>query len=142
MSEFNTISYMVLDIWHQLAEHLSFFAWLVPLILLYEAPLMLLVLTGIMRFYYTNFVQVPRQSLYKPKVSCVITCYAEGEAVKSTIDSFIEQVYDGEIEIIAVVDGAVQFAGMTIGAHGLDVELAASLHHQIAAPAFADIGAW
>lgn len=31
---------------------------------------------------------------------------------------------------------------MTIGAHGLDVELAASLHHQIAAPAFADIGAW
>lgn len=110
MSEFNTISYMVLDIWHQLAEHLSFFAWLVPLILLYEAPLMLLVLTGIMRFYYTNFVQVPRQSLYKPKVSCVITCYAEGEAVKSTIDSFIEQVYDGEIEIIAVVDGAVQNA--------------------------------
>ncbi|MFV0597912.1 glycosyltransferase family 2 protein [Shewanella sp.] len=110
MSEFNTISYIVLDIWHQLAEHLSFFAWLVPLILLYEAPLMLLVLTGIMRFYYTNFVQVPRQSLYKPKVSCVITCYAEGEAVKSTIDSFIEQVYDGEIEIIAVVDGAVQNA--------------------------------
>ncbi|MEE1981885.1 glycosyltransferase [Shewanella xiamenensis] len=110
MSEFNTISYMVLDIWHQLAEHLSFFAWLVPLILLYEAPLMLLVLTGIMRFYYTNFVQVPRQSLYKPKESCVITCYAEGEAVKSTIDSFIEQVYDGEIEIIAVVDGAVQNA--------------------------------
>ncbi|MEL4430016.1 glycosyltransferase [Shewanella mangrovisoli] len=110
MSEFNTISYMVLDIWHQLAEHLSFFAWLVPLILLYEAPLMLLVLTGIMRFYYTHFVQVPRQSLYHPKVSCVITCYAEGEAVKSTIDSFIEQVYDGEIEIIAVVDGAVQNA--------------------------------
>ncbi len=110
MSEFNTISYMVLDIWYQLAEHLSFFAWLVPLILLYEAPLMLLVLTGIMRFYYTHFVQVPRQSLYHPKVSCVITCYAEGEAVKSTIDSFIEQVYDGEIEIIAVVDGAVQNA--------------------------------
>ena len=110
MSEFNTIGYMVLDIWHQLAEHLSFFAWLVPLILLYEAPLMLLVLTGIMRFYYTHFVQVPRQSLYHPKVSCVITCYAEGEAVKSTIDSFIEQVYDGEIEIIAVVDGAVQNA--------------------------------
>lgn len=110
MSEFNTIAYMVLDIWHQLAEHLTFFAWLVPLILLYEAPLMLLVLLGIMRFYYTQFVQVPKQSLFRPKVSCVITCYAEGEAVKSTINSFIEQVYDGEIEIIAVVDGAVQNA--------------------------------
>ncbi|MDT3308407.1 glycosyltransferase [Shewanella sp. SP1S1-4] len=108
MSEFNTITYMLLDIWHQLAQHLTFFVWLVPLILLYEVPLMLLVVTGILRFFYTSFMQVPKQSLFRPKVSCVITCYAEGEAVKSTIDSFIEQVYDGEIEIIAVVDGAVQ----------------------------------
>jgi cellulose synthase/poly-beta-1,6-N-acetylglucosamine synthase-like glycosyltransferase len=61
-------------------------------------------------FYYQSFLVTPRRSLYTPKVSCIVTCYAEGEAVKSTIDSLAEQVYDGEIEIIAVVDGAVQNA--------------------------------
>lgn len=110
MSEINTVTYMLLDIWHQLAQHLSFVVWLAPLMLLYEMPLMLLVITGILRFFYRHFMRVPKQSLYRPKVSCIITCYAEGEAVKATIDSFIEQIYDGEIEIIAVVDGAVQNA--------------------------------
>lgn len=110
MSEFNTVTYIVLDMWNQLTDNPTFFVWLAPLIMLYEVPLMLLVVTGIIRFFYTTHMSIPTQSLYRPRVSCVITCYAEGEAVKSTIDSFVEQVYDGEIEIIAVVDGAVQNA--------------------------------
>lgn len=108
MSELNTVLYILLDSWHQLGEYLSFIIWLVPLILMYEAPLMLLVITGILRFFYSQFMTTPKESFYRPKVSCVITCYAEGEAVRSTIESFIEQTYLGEIEIIAVVDGAVQ----------------------------------
>ena len=108
MSELNTVTYMVLDIWYQLSNDLTFFVWLVPLIFIYEMPLIIIVVTGILRFYYTTFMTTPKQSLYHPKVSCVITCYAEGAAVKATIDSFIEQTYKGEIEIIAVVDGAVQ----------------------------------
>ncbi|PKG57866.1 N-acetylglucosaminyltransferase [Shewanella sp. Choline-02u-19] len=108
LSEFNTISYIVLDIWYQLGEHLIFFVWLIPLVLMYEMPLMIIVVGGILRWYYTTFMVPQKTSLFKPKVSCVITCYAEGAAVKSTIDSFVEQTYDGEIEIIAVVDGAVQ----------------------------------
>ena len=51
---------------------------------------------------------IPRQSLYLPDVSCIITCYGEGEAVKATISSLAEQTYSGKLEIIAVVDGAVQ----------------------------------
>ncbi|MFT5789734.1 MAG: biofilm PGA synthesis N-glycosyltransferase PgaC [Shewanella sp.] len=108
LSEFNTISYIVLDIWYQLGEHLIFFVWLIPLVLMYEMPLMIIVVGGILRWYYTTFMVPHKTSQFMPKVSCVITCYAEGAAVKSTIDSFVEQTYHGEIEIIAVVDGAVQ----------------------------------
>ena len=41
-----------------------------------------------------------------PKVSCIITCYSEGELVKNTIVCLAEQLYKGEIEIIPVIDGA------------------------------------
>ncbi len=108
MSEFNSILYLLLNIWHQLSDDISFFIWLAPFILIYELPLTLMVIIGIYRFYYTQYIVTPKISLYRPKVSCVITCYAEGNSVKETIDTFIEQIYDGEIEIIAVVDGAVQ----------------------------------
>ncbi|MGP1719088.1 glycosyltransferase family 2 protein [Shewanella frigidimarina] len=110
MSELNTVIYIVADIWHQLSENLVFFIWLLPLIFIYELPLMMLVISGVLRFHYINFINIPKESFYQPKVSCIITCYAEGKAVMSTISSLIEQTYDGEIEIIAVVDGAVQNA--------------------------------
>lgn len=108
MSNINTITYMILDIWYQLSSDLMLFVWLVPLIFIYEIPLIIIVITGILRFYHSTFMTTPKISLYHPKVSCVITCYAEGVAVKTTINSFVEQTYKGEIEIIAVVDGAVQ----------------------------------
>lgn len=109
-SEVNTISYIALDIWYQLSEHPLLFVWLVPMVLSYELPLMLLVVGGILRWYHATFIQASKTSLYRPNVSCVITCYSEGKAVESTIKSFIEQTYEGDIEIIAVVDGAVQNA--------------------------------
>ncbi len=110
MSELNTLSYILLDISHQLQEHSYLLVWLLPLVVAYEVPLMILVVTGILRFYYEERVLIPKQSLYQPHVSCVITCYAEGDAVKQTIRSLAEQTYSGHIEIIAVVDGAVQNA--------------------------------
>ncbi len=110
MSTLITLIYVLLDIWHALASHLSLFAWLLPMVLIYEMPLLLLVVTGIARFYQQRYRTLPKQSLYQPKVSLIITCYAEGDAVKSTIDSLVEQVYPGHLEIIAVIDGAVQNA--------------------------------
>ncbi|WP_434926698.1 glycosyltransferase family 2 protein [Shewanella sp. HL-SH2] len=110
MSELDTILYIFTDIWYQLANHLLFFIWLLPLIFIYELPLMMIVISGILRFHYVTFIQTPKASIYQPKVSCIITCYAEGKAVMSTISSLIEQTYPGNIEIIAVVDGAVQNA--------------------------------
>ncbi|MGI2258276.1 glycosyltransferase family 2 protein [Shewanella sp. GXUN23E] len=108
MSELTTLTYILLDIWHLLRSELTALVWVFPLVLAYELPLMLLVITGILKFYHASFIARPASSLYLPKVSVVITCYAEGEAVRETIASFVEQVYDGQVEIIAVVDGAVQ----------------------------------
>ncbi len=108
MSTLNTLIYILLDMWHAISTHLPMLVWFLPLVLLYELPLMLLVVSGIVRFYYRRYMTIPRQSLYLPKVSCIITCYAEGDAVTATIASLTEQTYAGEIEIIAVVDGAVQ----------------------------------
>lgn len=108
MSQLNTLSYILLDMLHAVSSHLPLLLWLLPLVLLYELPLMLLVVTGIVRFYHQRYMTIPRQSLYQPDVSCIITCYGEGDAVKATINSLAEQTYAGKVEIIAVVDGAVQ----------------------------------
>jgi len=45
-----------------------------------------------------------------PRVSCIVTCYAEGKDVYKTIQALSEQLYPGYIEIIAVIDGALQNA--------------------------------
>lgn len=79
--------------------------WLFPLLIIIELPLYLLVMTGIFRWAYQPVVT----DLHSfPSVSFVITCYGEGEAIGITIDTLVEQVYPGSIEILAVVDGAVQ----------------------------------
>lgn len=81
--------------------------WLLifPLMIVIELPLYLLVLTGIFRWAYRP---QPQEPISFPSVSFVITCYGEGEAIGITIDTLAEQVYPGLIEILAVVDGAVQ----------------------------------
>lgn len=43
-----------------------------------------------------------------PRVSCIVTCYSEGELVQRTIASLLDQDYPGEIEILPVVDGAAR----------------------------------
>ncbi|WP_457640184.1 glycosyltransferase family 2 protein [Persephonella sp.] len=42
----------------------------------------------------------------RPDVSVIVTAYSEGEDVKKSILSLMEQKYEGFIEIIVVVDGA------------------------------------
>lgn len=76
------------------------------LIYVLEIPLALLLLTGVLRWWLRDQWSQPCSILYKPKVSCVITCYSEGRDVERTLTSLCEQVYDGEIELIPVIDGA------------------------------------
>lgn len=62
--------------------------------------------------FYWDFRWAYNQPQYTinqyPSVSIVITCYGEGDAIGVTIDTLAEQLYPGSIEILAVVDGAVQ----------------------------------
>ncbi|WP_038869305.1 glycosyltransferase family 2 protein [Vibrio jasicida] len=81
--------------------------WLLlfPVMIIIELPLYLLVLTGIFRWSYN---QKEIDLIQFPSISFIITCYGEGDAIAITIDTLVEQVYPGHIEILAVVDGAVQ----------------------------------
>ncbi len=81
---------------------------LVPMILIVEAPLTLVVLTGMLKWRRKYDRRAPSRSC--PDVSCIITCYGEGDAITKTILTLCEQTYRGHIEIIAVIDGAVQNA--------------------------------
>lgn len=80
-----------------------------PFVLLLELPHYLLVLAGISRYGLRELFPHRQREQYPP-VSCLITCYSEGEDVNRTLESLAHQLYPGHIEIIAIVDGAIQNA--------------------------------
>jgi poly-beta-1,6-N-acetyl-D-glucosamine synthase len=80
-----------------------------PFVLLLELPYYLLILAGIAR-YGLRELSPHHQREHYPPVSCLITCYSEGEDVNKTLESLAHQLYRGHIEIIAIVDGAIQNA--------------------------------
>lgn len=79
---------------------------LLPAFLLLEVPLNVLVLLGVLRWFLRKPFELPPDNSYRPRVSCIITCYSEGLDVQSTLRSLCEQTYAGDIEMIPVVDGA------------------------------------
>lgn len=79
---------------------------LFPFALLVELPLTLVMLLGVLRWKVRELSLPPKQSLYRPRVSCLITCYGEGAALQRCLLSLCEQTYPGEIELIPVLDGA------------------------------------
>ena len=92
--------------WHSdwLTVALKFF----PFVLLCELPVQLFVMLGALRRYLEERHCARHPLHFSPKVSCVVTCYSEGVDVQKTIRSLTGQLYDGQIEILAIVDGAVQ----------------------------------
>jgi len=79
-----------------------------PFVLICELPIQLFVMLGALRRYLEERNGTALRANYCPKVSCIITCYSEGTDVQKTIRSLTEQLYDGHIEMLAIVDGAVQ----------------------------------
>ena len=78
-----------------------------PFVLLLEFPLYLITLCGMISYGLRELRHVEKPRRY-PKVSCIITCYSEGDDVAITISSLANQIYPGDIEIIPVIDGAIQ----------------------------------
>lgn len=108
MSDLNTIIYLLVDTFHQASADFLVAFGLIPIFILYETPLILLILIGILKYQHREISLHDRVCFYQPKVSCIVTCYSEGEAIALTAKSLLEQTYPGSIEIILVVDGAVQ----------------------------------
>ena len=82
------------------------FYMLFPLFLIFELPMTIMVLLGVLRWFARRRTSLPKISTYRPRVSCIITCYSEGMDVQTTLLSLCEQTYAGHIEMIPVVDGA------------------------------------
>ncbi len=78
----------------------------IPFVLFLEMPVYLLILMGVLRYGLLRMNEVPWRSSYYPSVSCLITCYSEGEAVQQTIRSLSRQLYPGRIQIVPIIDGA------------------------------------
>jgi cellulose synthase/poly-beta-1,6-N-acetylglucosamine synthase-like glycosyltransferase len=88
--------------WAQVA--MKFF----PFVVIFELPVQAAVMLGTVRYWLRLNQPGARQASFHPPVSCIITCYSEGDDVRKTIDSLTEQLYPGHIEMLAVVDGAHQ----------------------------------
>ena len=78
-----------------------------PFVLLLELPLYLLVMLGMAR-YGLRITRPTNKRQQYPSVSCIITCYSEGDDVTQTIQSLALQEYAGRIQIIPIIDGALQ----------------------------------
>lgn len=104
--DLNSIIYHLLTLKSMLKGGVEGFILLIPLVMALELPMSVLTISGVVRWY------IKRKRLANltiaPKVSCIVTCYGEGDDILKTIVSLAEQTYPGHVEIIPVVDGAIQ----------------------------------
>lgn len=106
------------------AGDLQVIAWrFFPFVILFELPIQALIVFGVAR---SSFASAARRRLAPPvaNVGCIVTCYAEGVGVTSAIRSLFAQRYDGMIEIVAVVDGALRNGETLAAAQALVAEAA------------------
>lgn len=96
----------------------------VPFVLFFELPLYLIVILGVLRHGLIRLDEAPWRSGFAPSVSCIVTCYSEGEAVRQTIRSLAEQLYPGAIQILAVIDGAERNRETYLAARSMEPQVA------------------
>jgi len=73
--------------------------------LLFDLPFALGIIIFLTLKYYFGFFR-KRTANYIPRVTTIITAYSEGEEVRKSVESILNQDYKGQIDIIVVVDGA------------------------------------
>jgi len=82
---------------------------LFPIVLLLELPMFTLVALGVLRWAARDERPAPPDRRFAPAVTVIVTCYSETEtALRHNVLSLCEQIYPGEVEIIAVLDGAAR----------------------------------
>jgi len=87
-----------------LMEMLLFFT---PFVIFLELPMITMVIVGVFA-WSSRQKRLPAMPKSIPKVSCLLIAYSEGEELVNPIRTLAYQEYPGEIEIIVVIDGAIQ----------------------------------
>ncbi len=81
----------------------------IPFVLFFELPFAALLMLGITRYWLrSHFGRSAKDRPYYPGVTCIVTCYAEGHTARQALYALAQQRYPGNIEIIALVDGATR----------------------------------
>ena len=81
----------------------------IPFALFLEFPLYVLIMIGAtLHLMREKIFQGKKENHFYPSVSCIVLCYSEGLAVQQTIRTLTEQLYEGPVEILAIMDGATQ----------------------------------
>lgn len=79
-----------------------------PFVFTFELPYYFIIFLGVMRYIIRHAMYEEISRPYTPKISCLVLCYSEGETIKKSLLTLCEQNYAGVIEIISVIDGAIQ----------------------------------
>jgi cellulose synthase/poly-beta-1,6-N-acetylglucosamine synthase-like glycosyltransferase len=79
-----------------------------PFVFAFELPYYFIIFLGVMRYILRHAMYEEISRPYTPKISCLVLCYSEGETIKKSLLTLCEQNYAGVIEIISVIDGAIQ----------------------------------
>jgi poly-beta-1,6-N-acetyl-D-glucosamine synthase len=98
-----TLQQLLYDSWH--SDWMSVAMRFFPFVMLLEMPVQVIIMLGTAVYWWRERTG-PRRPAYSPRVTCIITCYSEGPDVAKTILSLTEQLYPGQIDMLAVVDGA------------------------------------
>lgn len=104
--DINAVIYFIMSVFSIILQQLDVLIVFMPMLLVFELPLLITVYSGILIWYRRRNLRGPLT--YHPTVTCIVACYKEGEAIKKTILSLCEQIYSGRIQIIIVIDGAKQ----------------------------------
>ena len=126
-------------------DPLHFLVALIPFVLFFEMPLYVLIVIGNLIHFWEGRAGRLTAREYSPSVSCIVTCYNEGEAVKLTFRTLFEQLYDGSVEVIAVIDGSIQNAATLRAAQEFAREHGARYPLRVAVepgPAYAAADLW
>ena len=90
-------------------EDIHMYIYIVPVLVFIEMPLyMLIIISFLKTICEETFLPKNKHLGYFPKVTCIVSCYNEGEAVGTTIKSLTEQIYKGMIEIFVIIDDAAE----------------------------------
>ena len=105
MNEFYSL---LIVLYEWLFSDIEAFFYFIPLLMIFEMPILILVIIGVMKWYLSSENNPNQDINFAPSVSFFVTCYNEKHRLIKTIRTIQEQIYSGNIETYLIVDGAYE----------------------------------